>query len=67
MVVKRGNYQGLGVPVKMSRTPGRVRSLPPKLGEHAEDILLEAGYDCDQIRQFTEQKVVGSSKYSVES
>ncbi len=67
MVVKRGNYQGLGVPVKMSRTPGRVRSLPPRLGEHAEDILLEAGYDYDQIRQFTEQKVVGSSKYSVES
>ena len=60
MVINRRTYQGLGVPVKMSRTPGRVRSLPPKLGEHVRDILLEAGYDDEKIDCFVEEKVVGN-------
>ena len=64
MIVNRGAYRGLGVPVKMSRTPGKVRSLPPRLGEHATDILLEAGYDDEQIKRFVEEKVVGPSTLS---
>lgn len=30
-----------GVPVKLSRTPGQVRSRAPLLGEHTEDIMAE--------------------------
>jgi len=33
-----------GVPIKLSRTPGRVRRRAPLLGEHTREILLAAGY-----------------------
>jgi crotonobetainyl-CoA:carnitine CoA-transferase CaiB-like acyl-CoA transferase len=35
----------LGVPVKLTRTPGEHARLPgPALGEHTEAVLLAAGY-----------------------
>lgn len=34
-----GKYKDKGIPVKMSRTPGRIRSMPPHLGEHTDAIL----------------------------
>ncbi|WP_417514090.1 CaiB/BaiF CoA transferase family protein [Minwuia sp.] len=49
MVVSDGDYQGTGIPVKLSRTPGSVRSIPPKFGEHGREILREAGLDDDAI------------------
>jgi crotonobetainyl-CoA:carnitine CoA-transferase CaiB-like acyl-CoA transferase len=41
----------LGIPVKLSRTPGSARSLPPKLGEHTDDILKNIGYSDEEIEQ----------------
>ena len=32
MVLETGAYRGLGFPIKMSRTPARLRRLPPALG-----------------------------------
>jgi formyl-CoA transferase len=34
-----GSIQVLGVPVKLSATPGRVHSAPPTLGQHTGEIL----------------------------
>ena len=59
MVVDDGEYRGIGVPVKMGRTPGYPRVLPPKLGEHANDILLEAGYDKAEIDGLLRSGIVG--------
>ena len=40
----------LGVPVKLSRTPGAHNRLPgPALGEHTEQVLREAGYEEARI------------------
>ncbi|MCW3019664.1 MAG: L-carnitine dehydratase/bile acid-inducible protein [Solirubrobacterales bacterium] len=40
----------LGIPVKLSRTPGTHRRLPgPALGEHTEELLLAAGYTPEQV------------------
>ncbi len=36
-----GEIRTLGIPVTFSRTPGSVRRLPPRLGEHTEEILEE--------------------------
>ena len=40
----------LGVPVKLSTTPGSVRSAPPRLGEHTRQVLhQDLGYDDARI------------------
>ncbi|MDF1735122.1 MAG: CaiB/BaiF CoA-transferase family protein [Minwuia sp.] len=49
MVVSKGNYRGTGIPVKLSRTPGSVRSTPPDFGVDGRAILREAGLDDDAI------------------
>ncbi len=41
--VSAGAIRVLGVPIKLSDTPGAVRSAPPALGQHTEQILQE---DC---------------------
>jgi crotonobetainyl-CoA:carnitine CoA-transferase CaiB-like acyl-CoA transferase len=43
MVVQTDGHRHIGVPVKLSATPGRVASLPPRLSEHADGILAELG------------------------
>ena len=38
-----GTVYGLGIPVKLSATPGSVRRPAPLLGQHTEEILAELG------------------------
>ncbi len=39
-----GELQNIGLPVKLSETPGSIRSRGPALGQHSREILLEHGY-----------------------
>lgn len=64
MVLEDGEYQGIGVPVKMGRTPGYPRMSPPKLGEHVNDILLEAGFDEAEIESLVRTSTVGDMVFS---
>ena len=41
----------LGVPVKLSRTPGGVHAPGPALGEHTHDVLAALGYSAGQIAE----------------
>jgi alpha-methylacyl-CoA racemase len=42
----------LGLPVKLTRTPGDHARLPgPALGEHTEEVLLAAGYSQEQVAE----------------
>jgi alpha-methylacyl-CoA racemase len=42
----------LGVPVKLTRTPGEHARLPgPALGEHTEEVLRAAGYTAEQVAE----------------
>ena len=45
-----GRVRGLGFPVKLSATPGRVRRPGPALGEHTHEVLAAAGYSEEQLR-----------------
>ena len=47
-----------GVPVKLSETPGHVRSVAPELGQHTEEVLLMLGYDWEQIGGLRERGVI---------
>ncbi len=62
MVVELDDPQGkavkfLGSPVKLSRTPGSVRTLPPAYGENTAAVLKEFGYSDAQIKEFAAQGV----------
>jgi crotonobetainyl-CoA:carnitine CoA-transferase CaiB-like acyl-CoA transferase len=47
-----GRVQETGIPIKLSKTPGRVRHCAPELGQHTEEILLESGYRWEDIQGF---------------
>lgn len=59
-----GAVRTLGLPIKLSRTPGRVAgAASPKLGEHAIEILREAGWTQEEIDQaFAEGAFPGADK-----
>ena len=49
MVVRRGDYQGIGIPIKLDRTPGSVRTPPRRQGEDTRMVLTGLGYDAEEI------------------
>ena len=44
-----GTIRALGIPVKLSDTPGSVRRPAPLLGQHTEEVLREAGFSATEI------------------
>ena len=44
-----GRIKNIGVPVKLSETPGSVRSPSPLLGQHTDGVLSDMGYSEDEI------------------
>jgi len=44
----------VGVPVRMSETPGRIRHRAPLLGEHSDTVLRNAGCDASEIARWRE-------------
>jgi crotonobetainyl-CoA:carnitine CoA-transferase CaiB-like acyl-CoA transferase len=56
---KAGEKQvAIGVPVKLSDTPGSVRNAADDFGESTPSILKELGYSEKEIKKFTETDVI---------
>lgn len=48
----------IGLPVKLSANPGRVRTPPPRLGEHTNDVLGEIGFSMLEIERLRNDRVI---------
>ena len=56
----------LGIPVKLTRTPGEHARLPgPALGEHTEEVLVAAGYSPEQVAQLLESGAAAGPAESI--
>jgi crotonobetainyl-CoA:carnitine CoA-transferase CaiB-like acyl-CoA transferase len=59
---KLGRVQTLGVPIKFSQTPGKIRSGAPVYGEHSREILSEYGFGADEIAAFEKEGALVSAE-----
>lgn len=55
-----GPVKFVGIPIKLSETPGRLRLTPPTVGQHNEEILTEAGVAPERIQALKDDGVIGS-------
>jgi formyl-CoA transferase/CoA:oxalate CoA-transferase len=56
--VSAGPLKVLGVPIKLSDTPGNVRTAPPALGQHTAPVLTELGLSRDAIDELRRSKAI---------
>lgn len=54
-----GRTCALGVPVKLSATPGSVRRPAPTLGQHTREVLQQHGFAKDEIEALAAQGAIG--------
>lgn len=55
-----GKVKGLGCPIKFSHGDGVTNKPAPLLGQHTQEVLLEAGFTPDEIARLCEDKVVSA-------
>jgi crotonobetainyl-CoA:carnitine CoA-transferase CaiB-like acyl-CoA transferase len=56
---QHGTIQMLGMPVRLSETPGQVRLPAPEFGQHTEELLVDLlDYSWDDISALREQRVI---------
>ncbi len=54
-----GPTQVVGLPVRLSETPGSIRLPAPEFGQHTEEILTEVlGYSWEEIGRLREEEVI---------
>ena len=58
MLVEDGDYRGIGAPVKLSQSRTHTARKPPRFGEHATQVLAEAGCTEEQVTELRRTGVV---------
>jgi crotonobetainyl-CoA:carnitine CoA-transferase CaiB-like acyl-CoA transferase len=54
-----GATQVVGLPVRLSDTPGAIRLPAPEFGQHTEEILTDVlGYSWDEVGRLREEEVI---------
>jgi crotonobetainyl-CoA:carnitine CoA-transferase CaiB-like acyl-CoA transferase len=61
MLIEGEGHRAPGIPVKLAQTPGGVVRRPPRFGEHAREILSEAGFDQAAIDGLIETGIVATN------
>ena len=55
---QHGTIQMIGMPVRLSETPGGIRAPAPEFGQHTEEILLDLGYEWEAISDLRKREVI---------
>ena len=58
---EEGRIRQTGISIKLSETPGTIRNLGARPGESTGEILSELGYNQEEIKKFTEERIIGQS------
>ena len=53
-----GALRQVGIPLRFAATPGAIRTPPPLLGEHTDEVLREVGYDAETVAALRASGVV---------
>jgi crotonobetainyl-CoA:carnitine CoA-transferase CaiB-like acyl-CoA transferase len=56
-----GTVKQLGIPIKLSRTPGAADKPGPALGEHTDEVLETLGYSTEEIAALKEAGAVAGA------
>jgi formyl-CoA transferase len=55
---KAGMIKTIGIPVKLSKTPGEIRRPAPTLGQHTDEILSELGINQELTLALRERQAI---------
>ena len=55
---ERGTTRYLNHPARYSETPASLRRHPPRLGQHTEEVLLEAGFDAVDLLKWRKLAII---------
>jgi crotonobetainyl-CoA:carnitine CoA-transferase CaiB-like acyl-CoA transferase len=58
MALEQPGYRNFGLPIKLSRTPGRVARTPPRFGVHGREVLQQFGFAEAEIEGLIASGVV---------
>ena len=54
-----GPVKLVGIPMKLSKTPGKIRIPAPEFGQHTEEVLIEiGGYSWEDISRLRDEEVI---------
>lgn len=62
MVIEQPGYRGVGIPIKLDRTPGTVRTHPQDQGANTRRVLETLGYTEEQIDGLIRADIARSSE-----
>ena len=53
-----GKVKQPGISLKLSQTPGSIRSFGPAMGQHTEEVMLDLGYSKERIEELRKEGTI---------
>jgi crotonobetainyl-CoA:carnitine CoA-transferase CaiB-like acyl-CoA transferase len=66
MAVRRDGYQGIGLPVRLAKTPGQPGANPRRFNADARAVLRDAGYLANEVEKLIADAVVSKKNIGLD-